>query len=118
MDTSRIQTADAELDAVKAIGRLEQANKRLLECPSSDVNEIDTAMAERDEAVRAIAAADTSSLEEPVAERLLRAFEDGRGVRRKLVALYRGFDAELKRIERIRAGDAKAPEPPGISAIG
>ena len=67
---------------------------------------------------RAIAATDLASLDESLAERLLRAFEDGRQIRQKLAAFYRGSDTELKRIERIQAGDPRAPEPPDISVIG
>ena len=118
MDTSRIQTADAEIGILKAIGQLEQANKRLLECAAFKIAEIEVAMAERDDAVRAIAASDTSNLEESLAERLLRAFEDGRRVRQKLVALYRGLDAASTRLERIHFDDGRVPEPPGISAVG
>ena len=118
MDTSRILTADAALGGAKAIAQLEQANKRLLECPSFDASEIEPALAERDEAVRAIAAADLASLDEPLAERLLRAFEDGRQIRRKLAAFYRSADTALRLMDRLQAGDPRAPEPPDVSVIG
>jgi len=117
MDISQIQTVDAELDVAKAIARLEQANNRLLECTAFDVAEIELAMTDRDEAVRTIAATDAACLDEPLAERLLVAFEDGRLVRQKLIALYRGFDQELKRMERLHAGD-QACHAASVSAIG
>jgi hypothetical protein len=118
MDTSRIRTADAELDAARAIAQLERANTRLLECCSFDVAEMEPALAERDEAVRAITTADLAGLPEPLTQRLLRAFEDGRRIRQKLAAFYRSSDAELRRLERFQAGDARPSEPPGISAVG
>jgi len=116
MDTSRIPTADGALDAAKAIAQLERANQRLLECVTFDAAEIEPALAERDEAVRAIAAADR--LDEPLATRLLGAFEDGRRIREKLAAFYRGTDAQLRRLERMHAGDPGPPAPPGVSAVG
>jgi hypothetical protein len=118
MDTSRIRTADAALETAEAIAQLERANKRLLECPSFDAVEIEAALAERDEAVRAIAAADAASLAEPFAERLLRAFEDGRRIREKLAAFYRDTDGQLRQIGRFHAAAPGPPRPPGVSLVG
>jgi hypothetical protein len=117
MDTRRIRTAEAGLDAANAIAQLERANGRLLECRSFDAVEIESALAERDEAVRAIAAVDPASLHGPFAERLLRALEDGRRIRQKLAAFYRGTDAKLRQLERMHAGDPAPPQPPGISVV-
>jgi len=123
MDTSRIRTADAALDdaalvAANAIAQLERANRRLLECRSFDAGEIESALTERYVAVRAIAAAGPASLGEPLAGRLLRAFEDGRRIREKLAAFYRGTDGRLRLFDRMHAGDPKPPTPPGISVVG
>jgi len=119
MDTSRIPTDDGGFDGARAVGQLEQANRRLLECAVSEVGEIEAALAERDEAVRAIAEMEPDELEPPLAERLLRAFEDGRRVRQKLTEFYRNADAELKRLGWIAAAVEALPrEPTEISAIG
>lgn len=109
--------AEASHASAMAIAQLEQANKRLLECAAFDPAGLEAALAERDEAVRTIAA-NPVTLEEPLAERLLRAFEDGRLVRQKLAAFYCCSDADLRRLERIRASDATPPEAPAISAVG
>jgi hypothetical protein len=107
MDTKRTRTDDeklvAGLDAAKAVAQLECANRRLLYSSVCAPDEIEVALAERDEAVRAIAAIDPAELEEPLAERLQLAFEDGRRIRQRLAVLYRGCDGRLKRFERINA---------------
>ena len=118
MDTRQILAVEDEIDTAKAIAQLEQANKTLLTCATFDATGIEAALAERDQAVRVIAAADVTLLEEPLAERLRVAFEDGRRIRQKLVALYRGCDTELKRLERMHAGDPNGSEPPKINAVG
>jgi hypothetical protein len=106
------------LEAAKAVAQLESANRRLLEWSSFDAGEIESALAKRDEAVRAISTADAGSLEGPSAERLLRAFEDGRRIREKLAVFYRTTDGQLRRLERMLAGDTGPPASPNVSAIG
>jgi hypothetical protein len=107
MDTRRIRADDEELvaglDAAKAVAQLECATRRLLDGSVCGPDEIEVALAERDEAVRVIAAMDPAELEEPLAERLQLAFEDGGRIRQRLAGLYRGCDGKLKRFERINA---------------
>lgn len=110
--------ANGALDAARAIAQLESANARLLQCPSFDAAEIESALADREEAVRAISTADPQSLEEPLAERVLRAFEDGRRIREKLAAFYRDADGQLRLFARFQVDDPKPPAPPGISEVG
>lgn len=119
MDTRRIRADDEELvaglDAAKAVAQLECATRRLLDDSGCAPDEIEATLAERDEAVRAIAAIDPAELEEPLAERLQLAFEDGRRIRHRLAALYRGCDGKLKRFDRIAAIQ---PEPPDLRSLG
>ena len=102
----------------QAIAQLERANLRLLDCPASDIAELERALAERDEAVGIVAGADPTCLDGPLAERLLRAFEDGHRVRGKLASVYRNSDAELKRIGQIQSGDPQPIRRPEISIVG
>ena len=119
MDTRRIRADDEELvaglDAAKAVAQLECATRRLLDGSVCGPDEIEVALAERDEAVRAITAIDPAELEEPLAERLQLAFEDGRRIRHRLTALYRDCDGQLKRFERIVAIQT---EPSDICSLG
>ena len=107
MDIRRIRTDDKDLvasvDAAKAVAQLERANRRLLDCSVCAPAEIEAALAVRDEAVRAIVALDPTELEGSLAERLQRAYEDGRPIRHKIAALYRDCDGKLKRFRRIAA---------------
>ncbi len=107
MDTRRIRADDEELvaglDAAKAVAQLECANRRLLDDSVCVAAEIEAALAEREEAVRAVAAVDPAELEEPLAERLQLAFEDGRRIRQRLAAFYGDCDGKLKRLERVAA---------------
>jgi hypothetical protein len=118
MDTRRTPTAETGIDAARAITQLERANQRLLECSSFDAVHIETALAERDDAVRAIAAADQPDLSEPLRERLLSAFEDGRRIREKLSAFYRASLGQMRLFERMRASDPAPSSPPAISVVG
>ncbi len=83
------------------IARLELANRRILDCASANVEELESAMAARDEAVRSIAALDAGEISEALAERLRRACDDGRRVRQKLSEAYRGANTELRKLERV-----------------
>ena len=107
MDTRRTRADDQELvngpETAKAVAQLECANRRLLDRSLCAAAEIEAALAERDMAVRVIAAVDSAELEESLAERLQRAFEDGRRIRQRLAAFYADCEGKLKRIERIAA---------------
>ncbi len=83
------------------VARLELANRRILDCAPSNIAELESAMAARDEAVRAVAALDPGEFGEAVAERLRRACDDGRRIREKLAEIYRGTHAELRKLDRL-----------------
>ena len=117
MGTSRIRTDDEVVAVERAIAQLECANQRLMECPAGDAEALEAGLMERDEAVRAIAAADPESMEGPLAERLLNAFEEGRRIREKLTAFYRSTDGRLRTMERILAAETGPPQP-SVSAVG
>ena len=91
----------ADEPAAITVARLELANRRLLDCAPSNIAELESAMAARDEAVRAAAALDPDEFGEDVAERLRRACDDGHRIREKLREVYRGAHAELRKLERL-----------------
>jgi len=77
---------------------LDAANRRLLACASFDAIELEFALAERRNAVRAIAA----SPSRPSVEQLRKAHDDGQLIRALLTGFYRDAEIRLSRIARAR----------------
>jgi len=90
---------------------LEEASRRLLECASFDVEELQSALAQRGEAVRAVAA---SPGQWQTAE-LQKALEDGRRIRARLTGFYQDAQMRLNRIQRVQCGEPEAHE---VSCVG
>jgi hypothetical protein len=78
---------------------LEEANRRLLECTSFDAEEMESALLQRGNAVRAIAASPFPGQ----AERLRKALDDGRRIRARFAAFYRDADVRLRQIARVQS---------------
>jgi len=78
---------------------LEEASRRLLESASFDAEELELALAQRGEAVRAVAA----SPGQWQVDELQKALEDGRRIRARLVAFYCDADVRLRQIARVHS---------------
>jgi len=85
---------------------LEEADRRLLECASFDIEETGSALAQRGEAVRAVA----SSPGQWQVERLQNALEDGRRIRARLAGFYRDADVRLRQIARLHSHGTRGNE--------
>ena len=95
MDTSKTPMDD-----------LEEANRRLLECPCLDAEEMKSALLQRGKAVWAVAA---SPVPDRV-DRLRKAVEDGRLIRARLAVFYHDLEVRLARIARAQSAEPQRRE--------
>src|SRR5438270_1571309 len=85
------------MDWGKAISNLEHANAAVTGCAADDLTTLESAMADRDKAIQAIAVLDPYTLNLTLANRLRAAFDRGAAIRAKLASIYRNSDTGLRR---------------------